>query len=128
MRQKRILAIDDDPVTLAQYRDVLGDAYQVHFALNGDQAIEIIDHLPPDLIIVDVRLPGDSGPRVVHKLRRYTSVPFMMISGYPQDVSDDELIRLQIHAALIKPVSAEALRYEVDSLINAHNIQLNTAL
>jgi len=128
MRPRRILAIDDDPVTLAQYRDVLGDHYQVHFALNGEQAIEIIDHLPPDLIIVDVRMPGDSGPRVIHKLRRYTSVPVMMISGYPQDVSEDDLIRLQVHSALIKPVSAEVLLYEVDSLISAHNLQLNPAL
>ena len=128
MRLRRILAIDDDPVTLAQYRDVLGDHYQVHFALNGEQAIEIIDHLPPDLIIVDVRMPGDSGPRVIHKLRRYTSVPVMMISGYPQDVSEDDLIRLQVHSALIKPVSAEILLYEVDSLISAHNLQLNPAL
>jgi len=128
IRQRRILAIDDDPVTLAQYRDVLGDHYQVHFALNGEQAIEIIDHLPPDLIIVDVRMPGDSGPRVIHKLRRYTSVPVMMISGYPQDVSEDDLIRLQVHSALIKPVSAEILLYEVDSLISAHNLQLNPAL
>jgi len=128
IRQRRILAIDDDPVTLAQYRDVLGDHYQVHFALNGEQAIEIIDHLPPDLIIVDVRMPGDSGPRVIHKLRRYTSVPVMMISGYPQDVSEDDLIRLQVHSALIKPVSAEVLLYEVDSLISAHNLQLNPAL
>ncbi len=128
MKRKTILAVDDDPVTLAQYRDVLGEDYDVRFALNGEQAIEVINQSPPDLLIVDVRMPGDDGPRVVHKLRRYTSVPVMMISGYPQDVSEDELIRLQIHAALIKPVAADALLFEVESLLKSHNLQFNEAL
>lgn len=128
MKRKTILAVDDDPVTLAQYRDVLGEHYDVRFALNGEQAVEIIDQSVPDLIIVDVRMPGDDGPRVVHKLRRYTSVPVMMISGYPQDVSEDELIRLQIHAALVKPVAADALLFEVESLLKSHNLQFNEAL
>ena len=128
MKRKTILAIDDDPVTLAQYRDVLGDLYDVRFALNGEQAIEILDQTPPDLIIVDVRMPGEDGPRVVHKLRRYTSVPVMMISGYPQDVSEGDLMRLQIHAALIKPVAADALLFEVESLLKSHNLQFNEAL
>ena len=128
MVQKVVLAIDDDPVILSQYRDVLGARYEVRFALNGEQAIEIIDQTPPDLIIVDVRMPGESGPRVVRRLRRYTSVPVMMISGYPQDVSEDELIKLQIHAALIKPVAADALLFEVESLLKSHNLQINEAL
>lgn len=128
MKRKTILAVDDDPVTLAQYRDVLGEDYDVRFALNGEQAIEVINQSPPDLLIVDVRMPGDDGPRVVHKLRRYTSVPVMMISGYPQDVSEDELIRLQIHAALIKPVAADALLFEVESLLKSHNLQFNEVL
>lgn len=59
MVQKVVLAIDDDPVTLSQYRDVLGDRYNVRFALNGEQATEIIDQTPPELIIVDVRMPGE---------------------------------------------------------------------
>lgn len=128
MKRKTILAIDDDPVTLAQYRDVLGDLYEVRFALNGQQAVEILDQSAPDLIIVDVRMPGEDGPRVVHKLRRYTSVPIMMISGYPQEVSEDDLMRLQIHAALIKPVAADALLFEVESLLKSHNFQFNEAL
>jgi DNA-binding response OmpR family regulator len=128
MVQKVVLAIDDDPVTLSQYRDVLGDRYNVRFALNGEQATEIIDQTPPELIIVDVRMPGESGPRVVRKLRRYTPVPVMMISVYPQDVSEDELINLQIHAALIKPVAADALLFEVESLLKSHNLQTNEAL
>ena len=128
MRSKTILAIDDDPVTLAQYRDVLGERYKVHFALNGEQALEIIDKNPPDLMIIDVRMPGMQGPQVLRKLRRYTSVPVVMVSGYPQDVTDDDLVRLQVHAALVKPVAADALLFEVESLLNSHNLQLGVAL
>lgn len=128
IRKKRILAIDDDPFTLAQYRDILGDKYQVFFALNGEQALEIIDQSPPNLIIVDVRMPGIAGPQVVHKLRRFTSVPVIMISSFPEDVSEDELVRLQVNAALIKPVEPQVLLYEVDSLVAAHHVQFNEAL
>lgn len=128
MGSKTILAIDDDPVTLAQYRDVLGDHYKVHFALDGEQALEIIDTNPPDLMIIDVRLPGLQGPQLLRRLRRYTSVPVMMVSGYPQDVTDDELVRLQVHAALVKPVAADALLFEVQSLLSSHNLQIHEAL
>lgn len=128
MRQRRILAVDDDPVTLAQYREVLGTKHTVFFALDGEQAIEMLDDTQPDLIIVDVRLPGADGPQIVRKLRRYTSVPVMMISSYPQDVSEEELIRLHIHSALIKPVDPDVLEMEVETLLSSHTLRLNEAL
>jgi len=127
-RQRRILAIDDDPVTLAQFREVLGERYKVFFALDGEQAIEMLDDTQPDLIIIDVRLPGADGPQIVRKLRRYTSVPVMMVSSYPQDVTEDELVRLHIHSALIKPVDPEVLEIEVDSLLDLHSLRTNEAL
>ena len=128
MRQKRILAVDDDPVTLAQYREVLGETHKVYFALDGEQAIEMLDEVQPDLMIVDVRLPGADGPQIVRKLRRYTSAPVMMISSYPQDVSEDELIRLHIQSALIKPVDPDVLEAEVESLLNSRRLNINEPL
>lgn len=43
----------------------------MHFALSGEPALEIIDKNLPDLMIIDVRMPGMQGPQVLRKLRRF---------------------------------------------------------
>ncbi|MCX5745496.1 MAG: response regulator [Proteobacteria bacterium] len=67
----RILVVDDDPdivMMLATRLNIRG--YQVSTAHDGNQALEMIDREPPDLILLDVMMPGKTGWDVIRTLKQ----------------------------------------------------------
>lgn len=59
---KKILLVDDEESIHLLYRDELEEAgYEVHSALSGDEALHTFDILKPDLIILDINMPGLNG-------------------------------------------------------------------
>jgi len=84
MEQKpRLLLVDDDRLILATLSDGLRDAdYDVSVAASGKEAVEVIEASPPDLAILDVRMPGMNGIELAMQLREHTQVPFVFLSAY----------------------------------------------
>jgi CheY-like chemotaxis protein len=64
-----ILVCDDDPSLRELVRAVLGSGYRFVEAADGSEALEIVRELPPDLIVLDVMLPGLSGIEVLEAIR-----------------------------------------------------------
>ena len=59
---KKVLICEDEPDILHVVRLALShDAYQIQLATSGEEALEIVANQPPDLIILDIMLPGKSG-------------------------------------------------------------------
>ena len=68
--QIRLLVVDDDRLVLANIADGLEQAgYAVSRAVTGEEAIRICAEAPPDLVIMDFRLPGLSGVETARKIR-----------------------------------------------------------
>ncbi|HXX95277.1 MAG TPA: response regulator [Planctomycetota bacterium] len=82
---KRILLVDDEADTLRTYSDLLSsEGYEVATASSGDEATGMIDGYRPDLILLDVMMPGKSGLEVARELsgRRETQdIPIVMITA-----------------------------------------------
>lgn len=82
-KDRRILVIDDDPDSLSIIAEALRwDGYQVQTAISGHEGIDLIQRWNPDLILLDVNMPGMNGIDTLHGLRQkeqYVSV--MFISG-----------------------------------------------
>lgn len=91
MAAEPILVIDDNPVNIKLARAVLVRAgYVVHVAADAHAALASLEHLPPQLIITDLELPGVSGFELVARLKRderYRRIPViaMTASGLPDD-------------------------------------------
>lgn len=106
-----ILVIDDDEPILALMSNVLrGFGFNPIIASRGRDAIELATSSPPDVILVDLRMPGMSGEDVIRAMRadvRLGKTPILVLSGAP--VSRDELAMLGADGAIQKPFDLEEL-------------------
>ena len=117
----KVLIVDDDPTALTTMEAILaGDGYQLDFAESGSAALEKANQLQPDLILLDVMMPGMSGFEVCRRLRatpKLAEVPIIILTAL-----DDRSSRLQgIEAGaddfLLKPVDRQELRLRVRTIL-----------
>lgn len=78
----RILTVDDDSIIAAFYEAVLSPHYDVHTAGSGEEAIEACNMLMPDLILLDVEMPGLNGYDTCRKLREFSSAPIVFATAH----------------------------------------------
>ncbi len=109
--QFRVLVIDDDP-SVRDYMQALvsRQGYQVFAAADGEEAIGQLPDVRPDLITLDVVLPGMDGLETLRKLKqRLPDVPVVMLSGHGQARNIVEAMRLGASDFLRKPFEVEEL-------------------
>lgn len=115
-----ILAVDDNPDNLFLIKLALEqEGYRVHLVEDGLTALAQIQLSPPDLILLDVMMPGIDGFEVTRRIRQNPNLPFipiLLITAYEEpslvqglDVGADEFIR--------KPVQIDELQARVRSLL-----------
>ena len=79
--QATILVVDDTPSNIAVLTEILRADYRVLAAINGEQALKIArGEPPPDLILLDVMMPGMSGPEVCQRLKAESSTRKIPVS------------------------------------------------
>src|SRR6266853_5123026 len=118
-----ILIVDDDSrVTSALRRTLAYEGYQVSTALNGEGALAIARTKPPDLVILDLMLPGIDGLEVCRRLRAADDgMAVLMLTA--RDAIADRVAGLEIGADdyLVKPFALEELLARVKALLRRHN-------
>ena len=106
----KVLVVDDEEnlVTSHEY-NLVRDGYDVYTASNGPEALDVARRERPDLIILDVMLPGLSGLEVCQVLRKETTAPVIMLSAKGQEI--DRVVGLEIGADdyVTKPFSMREL-------------------
>ena len=82
MSMPRVLVIDDEPKVLRLVRAILEfDGFSVETATDGPRGLALLDRWKPDLVLLDVLLPGDlDGYRLCRLIRKRSSVPIMMLT------------------------------------------------
>ncbi len=107
----RVLVIDDDP-GVREYMEALitQQGYQVEAAADGEEALAKLDAARPDLVTLDVVLPGMDGLATLAELkRRLPDVPVVMLSGHGQARNIVEAMKLGASDFLRKPFEVEEL-------------------
>ncbi len=114
----RLLIVDDD----ANLRDTLGysfrrEGFEVITAADGDQALTSFRQARPDLVILDLMLPGRDGFEVCRALRHESDVPVIMLTA--RDTELDKVVGLEIGADdyLAKPFSTRELIARVRAML-----------
>lgn len=118
---KKILVIDDDPSSLKLVGYTLEKkGYQVITASDGLEGFRKARDEHPDLIILDVMLPGMDGYEVCHRLRQKaetTTLPILMISGKAHQDDKDIGLRVGADEYLTKPVAPSTIVGKVETLL-----------
>jgi DNA-binding response OmpR family regulator len=107
---KTILVVDDEPKIVALARDYLEHAgFLVRTASDGPSAVEAARRDRPDLIVLDLGLPGIDGLDVTRSIRRDSSLPIIMLTARDDEL--DKLLGLELGADdyLTKPFSPREL-------------------
>jgi two-component system response regulator AtoC len=107
----RVLVIDDDPgIRELLEAQVSRLGYRVDSAPDGERALELLEDLRPDVVTLDVILPGMGGIETLRQLKqRLPDVPVVMLSGHGQAPVIVEAMRLGAADFLRKPFEAEEL-------------------
>ncbi|MDY7077369.1 MAG: response regulator transcription factor [Chloroflexota bacterium] len=116
---EKILAVDDEPRVVRLVTEVLGAMdYRVVAATRGDQAIEMVALEQPDLVLLDIRLPGDlDGYDTCRRIREFSDVAVIMLTAKAQE--SDILCGFDAGADdyLTKPFNAKELVARVKAVL-----------
>ena len=124
--QATILAVDDTPTNIALLAGLLGEHYKVKAATNGAKALELAAANPPDLILLDIMMPGLSGYDVLERLRadaRLRHIPVIMISAVDEIESVIRCIELGAEDYLPKPFNPTLLRTRVSASLEKKRLR-----
>ena len=113
-----VLVVDDEPKIVKIARDYLEQGgFRVQSASDGKLALAIARHDRPDLIVLDLMLPGMDGLDVCRALRRESDVPIIMLTARAEEA--DRLIGLELGADdyIVKPFSPRELVARVRALL-----------
>ena len=101
-----ILVVDDDPnISRLEQLYLEKEGYEVKVAADGNEAIESFRKLPPDLVLLDVMLPGTDGYEVLKAIRKSGSIPVIMVTAKGETFDKVLCLELGADDYIVKPLT-----------------------
>ena len=124
----KILIIDDEEVVLDSCAGILdGSSYRLATATNGADGLRLLDEFQPDLVFLDLKMPGMSGFEVLEQLStKYPTVVTIVITGYATVGSAVEAMKKGAYDFLPKPFTPEEFRLIVKRGVEKRTLLLET--
>jgi len=114
---KNILLVDDSKTELHHLTELLDKrGYAVRTAENGDEALRRLDEQVPDLILMDVVMPGQNGfqlTRTITRDPRYAAIPVIMCTSKNQETDKVWGMRQGARDYIVKPVNGDELMAKI---------------
>jgi two-component system response regulator BaeR len=118
MTQKHILIIEDETKIAAILKEYLEKSgYRTTISGRGDQAVALVRRNAPDLMLLDLMLPGMDGMSVCREVRKFSNIPILMITAKVEEI--DRLLGLEIGADdyICKPFSPREVVARVKAVL-----------
>lgn len=114
----RIVVVDDEPeIRRLLQVNLEGRGYEVLLAENGEQALQTIVHRNPDVMIVDLRMPGMNGIELTRRIREQSTVPIIVLSGIGDEQSKVEALEQGADDYVTKPCGMEELLARIKAVL-----------
>jgi len=113
-----VLVVEDEPKLGQLLVDYLQAAnYRTHHLLRGDEVLEWVKQTPPDLMLLDLMLPGVDGLTLCREIRRFSELPVIMVTARTEEI--DRLLGLEIGADdyICKPFSPREVVARVKTIL-----------
>ena len=123
MGGEHVLAVDDEPRYLEIIRfNLEAGGYRVTCAATGEEAIELVTAEEPDLMVLDVMLPGLDGFEVCSVVRERSSCPIIMLTAKGSEEDKVRGLRLGADDYVTKPFSAQELVARVEAVLRRTHV------
>ncbi len=115
MMRPRLIIAEDHALVAAGLRAMLEPAHEVvEIVANGMDVVAVVERLRPDLVLLDISLPGRSGMEVGRELAELKpKVPFVMLTMHADPIYADEAIALGASGFVLKMAGPEELRFAI---------------
>ena len=127
MSQERVLIVDDEKNIVSSLKEILSDeGYEVAVAEDGINALEIIQSDPPDVVLLDIWLPGMDGIEVLKSVKMYQpEVEVLIMSGHGTIDTAVQATKLGAYDFIEKPFSLDKVTQSVSSVFRQKKARLN---
>ena len=127
-RKKHILIVDDVTTNLKVAADVLKDNYQLSMAKSGAQALEFLKKAKPDLILLDVRMPGMDGYETLEKIKsnsETSNIPVVFLTVDDQRESEIKGLKMGAMDFILKPFEPEIMLSRIEKILQIEDLRKN---
>ena len=108
--QRPIFVVDDDQGILDSFDAMLGDDYQLVMICDGDRALEQLTREHPDLLFLDLQIPGPDGLEVLAGIRaRGLSTKVVIVTAMVQEHYQETAEKLGVYRYLNKPLDVDEI-------------------
>lgn len=117
-KTRKLIAIDDDPSLLESLRHIFKTDFEVTSCAKSLDAMEVLREEPPDVILLDIRMPGLEGTDLLQLIKKaFPAIPVIILSAYVNDKNAKYYTSLGAFDVVAKPFDAFLLRSIVDHAI-----------
>ena len=116
-KKSRILIVDDDAAFSALLQERLEhEQYEIAVANNGEEALEKVDSFLPDLVLLDLKMPGLTGDFVALRIKAKTKdrLPIITLSGYGDPLTVATTFTMGVSDHVVKPCDLEDLIHRIE--------------
>jgi len=126
--EKRILVVDDEkPIADILQFNLKKEGYEVFCAYDGTEALQMVEEIAPDLILLDIMLPQKDGMEVCREVRKKYDMPIIMLTAKDSEI--DKVLGLELGADdyVTKPFSTRELLARVKANLRRHQQKTNAS-
>jgi two-component system cell cycle response regulator DivK len=123
---RKILVVEDNPLNLKLLRDVLQFAgYDVIEARSGEEGLRLAGEEPPDLVLMDIQLPGIDGYEALRRLRQgnlVPNVPVVAVTAFAMADDRKRAMAAGFDGYVEKPISVRELPGRVEAFLTGREL------
>ena len=126
--RQHIVVVDDNPVNLDLAETVLRDEYKVTKLISGEQLLKFLMRIKPDIILLDIQMPGLNGFDTLKELRKnhqYKDIPVIFLTGQKDTVSEREGLQLGAQDFIGKPFDGAVMLTRIRSQLELYEYRSN---
>ena len=111
-----ILICDDEEGIRESFKLILNDNYQLKFANNGIEALDMLKSFTPDLMLLDIKMPKLHGMEILKKVKQLKpKLPVIIVTGYQSVEMAQEALKLGAADYIPKPFESRLLKASIDN-------------
>jgi DNA-binding response OmpR family regulator len=122
-KRRKVVSIEDDETMIDLFRLILeSNGYQVFGALSGQEGLALIADTQPDVVLLDIMMPGMDGWQVYQQMKgsaTMSNIPVIMVTAKAQPI--DKLLAekiAKVNAYIVKPFSPRELKQGIDKVLS----------